>query len=123
MTASSPVTETTIDPIIKLSLPAKRNLLRSEIAWMKELLDEEPECRLLIEELASSTMLLRRLRVIKEHAADTQTEDNSDEYEQKEEDTQDEKFELDEIRAWLEKLIKIDPLRRGRWREILKRTV
>lgn len=122
-TTSIPLDEATIDPIISLSLPEKWALLRSEIAWMKELLDEEPECRLLIEELASLTMLFRRLRASGNDEREMQSGSVIHANSQHEQGAQDDEAELDEIRAWLEKLIKIDPLRRGRWEDILRRIV
>lgn len=82
--------------IVSLPASAKASILRSELDWMKELLQEEPECKYLLEELIFVDGLHRE--VVKE-------EGNGD-------------GDTGEPRKWLEKLIQVDPMRMGRWQEM-----
>ncbi|KAF3248267.1 hypothetical protein TWF192_006264 [Orbilia oligospora] len=74
-------------------------LLRT-LEWMRELLDEEPDCRLLLEEMIFVGSLLRDLD-------ETEEEEDVDRDEVKR-----------DMQSWLEKLMEVDPMRGGRWREM-----
>ncbi|KAF3942529.1 hypothetical protein ABW19_dt0210488 [Dactylella cylindrospora] len=81
--------------IATLTTSQKLETLHRVLDWMKELLEEEPDCRLLLEELIFMGGLVRSVG-----------EDDSI---------------TDEIKGWLDKLMEVDPMRMGRWKEMAAR--
>ncbi|KAF3910569.1 hypothetical protein ABW21_db0202349 [Orbilia brochopaga] len=90
--------------IVRLTQSQQLEILNRTLAWMKELLEEEPECRLLLEELIFVSGLLR------DAVAGTGSIDE---------------VSVDDIksdmRSWLDKLMIVDPMRLGRWQELAQR--
>ncbi|KAF3290833.1 Rab geranylgeranyltransferase [Orbilia oligospora] len=91
---------TSTSPVFSLTNSQKLETLSRTLEWMRELLDEEPDCRLLLEEMIFVGSLFRDL----------------DETEE-EEDVDREEIKRD-MQSWLEKLMEVDPMRGGRWREM-----
>ncbi|KAF3087735.1 Rab geranylgeranyltransferase [Orbilia oligospora] len=91
---------TSTSPVFSLTNSQKSETLLRTLEWMRELLDEEPDCRLLLEEMIFVGSLLRDL----------------DETEE-EEDVDRDEIKRD-MQSWLEKLMEVDPMRGGRWREM-----
>ncbi|KAK6345670.1 Rab geranylgeranyltransferase [Orbilia javanica] len=92
---------TTTDKVFPLTTSQKSETLVRTLEWMRELLDEEPECRLLLEEMIFVGGLLRELG-------------------DSEETVDGEEIRAD-MKGWLEKLMQVDPMRGGRWRELQAR--
>ncbi|KAK6360148.1 Rab geranylgeranyltransferase [Orbilia blumenaviensis] len=82
--------------VFPLATDQKSETLLRTLDWMRELLEEEPECRLLLEEMIFVGGLLRAVGGG---------------------DVDDEGVRAD-MQAWLEKLMEVDPMRGGRWREM-----
>ncbi|KAF3313446.1 Rab geranylgeranyltransferase [Orbilia oligospora] len=91
---------TSTSPVFSLTNPQKSETLLRTLEWMRELLDEEPDCRLLLEEMIFVSSLLRDLDETEEEA-----------------DVDREEIKRD-MQSWLEKLMEVDPMRGGRWREM-----
>lgn len=90
--------ESNTDAFVTLPLNKRREILAKEIEWMKELLEDEPECRLLLEELVAFAEFSRQLRSDKNSSED--------------------QAEVADMKSWLKTLSDIDPMRRGRWKDI-----
>ncbi|KAF3225666.1 Rab geranylgeranyltransferase [Orbilia oligospora] len=97
---SSKQTTSTTSPVFSLTNSQKSETLLRTLEWMRELLDEEPDCRLLLEEMIFVGSLLRDLD-------ETEEEEDVDRDEVKR-----------DMQSWLEKLMEVDPMRGGRWREM-----
>ncbi|KAL7275060.1 Rab geranylgeranyltransferase [Rhizina undulata] len=97
-----------------LSKSVKILLLSSEIDSIKELLEDNRECKYIYKALITYVMFLRKLR----REPKGETEDGDDEEE--EEEVVDEEKEKAEMAEWLARLREIDPLREGRWRDLEK---
>ncbi|KAJ6260128.1 hypothetical protein Dda_4349 [Drechslerella dactyloides] len=91
--------------IVRLTPEQQLDILTRTLVWMKELLDEEPECRLLLEELIFVGSLTRG---VAEANSGVTAEVSVDEVK-------------GDMQAWLDKLIVVDPMRMGRWRELAER--
>ncbi|KAK6500947.1 Rab geranylgeranyltransferase [Arthrobotrys conoides] len=89
--------------VFPLTDPQKSETLLRALEWMRELLDEEPDCRLLLEEMIFVGGLLRDVG---------ETEEG--------EEVDREGIKQD-MQSWLEKLMEVDPMRGGRWREMQER--
>ncbi|EPS44190.1 hypothetical protein H072_1860 [Dactylellina haptotyla CBS 200.50] len=87
--------------IVDLVPSEKMEILVRTMEWMKELLEEEPECRLLLEELIFIGGLMRGL--VAEGGLDANDE------------------VVVEMKIWLEKLMQVDPMRMGRWKEMAEK--
>ncbi|KAK6528504.1 Rab geranylgeranyltransferase [Arthrobotrys megalospora] len=90
--------------VFPLTTSQKVETLLRTLEWMRELLEEEPECRLLLEEMIFVGGLVRSVG----SSGDGEEE-----------------VDLEEMKAdmqrWLEKLMEVDPMRMGRWRELQQR--
>ncbi|KAK6535600.1 Rab geranylgeranyltransferase [Orbilia ellipsospora] len=95
----SPLESVRVSDIVDLIPPQKFMILLETTKWMKELLEEEPECRLLLESLISVGQLM--LGVLAEGGLDV----DGGEIRQ-------------DLREWLDKLMEVDPMRMGRWKEL-----
>ncbi|KAK6504627.1 Rab geranylgeranyltransferase [Arthrobotrys musiformis] len=98
----SPSSPETTSEVFPLTDSQKSETLQRTLEWMRELLDEEQDCRLLLEEMIFVGGLLRDVGGNEEGEVD------------REEITAD-------MQAWLRKLMEIDPMRGGRWREMQER--
>lgn len=98
----SPPSSSQPDLVFPLTNSQKFETLRRTLEWMRELLDEEPECRLLLEEMIFVGGLLRQL-------GDNEVEEI------------DREGVRQDMKGWLEKLLEVDPMRGGRWREMHER--
>ncbi|EWC47648.1 hypothetical protein DRE_03268 [Drechslerella stenobrocha 248] len=107
----SPTLDAGVEGFVPLEPEQQFEILLRTLEWMKELLEEEPECRLLLEELIFIAGLVRRA-VITGGGAD------------KAGSTQLPAGEVDvsllkqDIHSWLAKLAIVDPMRAGRWQEL-----
>ncbi|KAF3928633.1 hypothetical protein AA313_de0206150 [Arthrobotrys entomopaga] len=98
----SPLQSLRQSDIVDLTPPQKFMILLNTSNWMKELLEEEPECRLLLESLISVGQLI--LGVLAEGGLDVSPgETRSD------------------LKIWLDKLMEVDPMRAGRWKELAEK--
>ncbi|KAK6359283.1 Rab geranylgeranyltransferase, variant 2 [Orbilia brochopaga] len=90
--------------IVRLTQSQQLEILSRTLAWMRELLEEEPECRLLLEELIFVSGLVRG------HVAENNDPDTISADEVK-----------SDMQSWLDKLMVVDPMRIGRWQELAER--
>jgi len=87
-------------------------ILEDQIEWLKELLEGHLECKYVLKALVQYVGLLQTLR--KEPGGE-----EGDEREDEEEE--DEQGENEAMGKWLDKLEEIDPMRKGRYRDLRKR--
>lgn len=97
-----------IAPVMERDL--KVGMLSEEVDGLRELVGREgmQGCKYVLKALVEYTGLLQRVR----------REPGEDEDEDEDEDEADEEGEKEGMRGWLERLVEIDPMRAGRYRDL-----
>lgn len=83
-------------------------MLADEIDTLKELLEHHAECKYILKALVLYQGLLQRLR----------REPRGGNDDDEEEGDVDEESEKAEMKGWLKRLVEIDPMRKGRYRDL-----
>lgn len=82
-------------------------MVTDQVEWLKELLEAHPDCKYILKALVAYAQLLQALR--KEPLNEGESEDDVEEV--------DETAENQQILGWLETLERMDPMRKGRYRD------
>lgn len=98
--------------VVRMERGVRLLMVGEEVEALKGLFEEQPGCRFVVKALVGCVGLLWRVR--------RQPRGEGEEENEEEEEEADEEKEKVEVKGWIEKLIELDPMRAGRYRDLEK---